>query len=131
MYDILKRQLFDVDLTMKWTRQRGEVGRALVRRPIRRLRAHREYALRPRRHGCGHAHDRCSLHHAGPVADTDEYRTVRKRAVYQAALESALLDGTVSDKERDVLATLADQLGLSAGDARAIERDLHAVAGVA
>ncbi len=58
------------------------------------------------------------------VEDTEEYRDRRAREIYQAALESALVDGTVTDRERDVLATLADQLGLSAGDARGIERDV-------
>lgn len=57
------------------------------------------------------------------VQDTAEYRTVRKREVYRAAIESAMLDGIVSEKERDVLATLQDHLGLSASEARDIERD--------
>ena len=60
------------------------------------------------------------------VQDTPEYRTVRKRAVYRAAVESAMQDGAVTEKERDVLATLADQLGLGAGEARAIEREARA-----
>ena len=56
------------------------------------------------------------------VQDTTEYRTVRKREVYRAAIESAMFDGVVSEKERDVLATLQDHLGLSASEARDIER---------
>jgi hypothetical protein len=56
------------------------------------------------------------------VHDTAEYRTVRKREVYRAATESAIRDGVVTEAERDVLATLADELGLTAGEARAIER---------
>lgn len=57
------------------------------------------------------------------VRDTAEYRTVRKREVYRAAAESAMADGAMSGKERDVLATLADQLGLSAREALDIERE--------
>ena len=60
------------------------------------------------------------------VEDTREFRTVQTREVYRAALESALADHRISEKERDVLATLADQLGLSAGEARALEREVAA-----
>ena len=61
------------------------------------------------------------------VQDTEEYRTVRKREVYRAAVESALQDGEVSEKERDVLATLAQELGLGAKDALDIERAAQTV----
>ena len=60
------------------------------------------------------------------VKETDESRMVRKREVYRAAVESALHDGVVTARERDVLATLAHQLGLSAGDARALEGEVEA-----
>lgn len=57
------------------------------------------------------------------VRDTEEYRMVRKREVYRAAVESALEDGQVTERERSVLATLADQLGLGAKEALDIERE--------
>jgi len=57
------------------------------------------------------------------VQDTDEYRTVRKREVYRAAVERALQDGEVSEKERDVLAALAQELGLGPKGALDVERD--------
>lgn len=47
---------------------------------------------------------------------------VRKRDVYVAALEGALVDGVVSERERDMLARLQDQLGLTATEARELER---------
>ncbi|MBW3583506.1 MAG: hypothetical protein KY455_10455 [Euryarchaeota archaeon] len=56
------------------------------------------------------------------VRDNEEYRTVRKRDVYLAALEGALVDGIVNDRERDMLVRLQDQLGLSATEARELER---------
>lgn len=56
------------------------------------------------------------------VSDTAEYRTVRKREVYLAAVESAMDDGEITDKERNVLATLADQLGLGVKETVEIER---------
>lgn len=60
------------------------------------------------------------------VHDTEEYRLVRKRDVYRAAWESALADGIVTDKERRVLATLQDKLGLTALDALAAEEEARA-----
>ncbi|HLE97817.1 MAG TPA: hypothetical protein VI997_10640, partial [Candidatus Thermoplasmatota archaeon] len=56
------------------------------------------------------------------VQDTDEYRTVRKREVYRAAVESALQDGIITEMERDVLATLQHELGIPAPEALRIER---------
>ncbi len=55
------------------------------------------------------------------VRDTPDYRARRTQEVYQAAWEQAIHDGIVTDAERDSLAALADSLGLSAGQARAIE----------
>lgn len=63
------------------------------------------------------------------VRDTDEYRTVRKREVYRATVEGALVDGKVTERERDMLARLQDELGLTATEARAIERKALAATG--
>lgn len=63
------------------------------------------------------------------VEDTPAYRERRGREIYAAAVESALIDGVITDAERDVLATLADQLDLSAGEARALERDVAGATG--
>lgn len=56
------------------------------------------------------------------VRDTEEYRTVRKHEVYLAAVESAMGDGELTEKERNVLATLADQLGLGVKETLELER---------
>lgn len=61
------------------------------------------------------------------VKETPAYLERRKREIYRAAIESAIRDGVVTEAERDVLATLADELGLSAGEARALERDVAGV----
>lgn len=53
---------------------------------------------------------------------------VRKREVVPAAVEGALQDGVVTERERDLLVRLEDQLGLSGTQARDIER--QTVAGV-
>lgn len=46
---------------------------------------------------------------------------MRKQEVFIAALTESLADGTLSDKDRNVLAALADKLGLSALEARRLE----------
>lgn len=62
------------------------------------------------------------------VQDTPEYRLVRKREVYLAALQSAAEDGEITDKERSVLATLATQLGLDPREVYELEREARAAA---
>ena len=56
------------------------------------------------------------------VEDTAAYRDNRARELYAAAWEAAMKDGTVTHKERDVLATLQEKLGLKPTEALAIER---------
>jgi len=62
------------------------------------------------------------------VEDTQTYRTVRKHEVYRAAVESALQDGEITERERNVLATVAEHMGLSTADARRIEQEVEPVA---
>jgi len=57
--------------------------------------------------------------------DTPEYAAFRKLQVYEAAVADAL-PGGISEKERALLRRLQDSLGISGGDAAAIERDLDA-----
>lgn len=58
------------------------------------------------------------------VEDTPEYRSTRARDLYLAALESACDDGVLSAKERSVLATLQDRLGIGAQEALKMEQSL-------
>lgn len=136
-YGILKHQLLDIDLRVKWTIRRGALVGAFVAAFFVVAAIAEQYlqrygvlvggiavglllfALRPLERAADRLADRAMPR----VHDSQEYRLIRKRQVYTAAVESAMQDGTVTDKERDVLATLADQLGLTAGEARAIERD--------
>jgi hypothetical protein len=135
-YGMLKHQLFDIDLKIKWTIRRGTlvgtfvgvfvVVAAVVEQWLQ------QYgvllggvavglmllALRP----LERAADRLANAAMPHVRDDAEYRTVRKREVYRATVEGALTDGAVSDRERDMLVRLQDQLGLSGTEARAIER---------
>ncbi len=59
--------------------------------------------------------------------NTPEYIAYRKMQVYEAAVAEALPDGNISDRERILLNTLRDSLGISAADAEALERELRSV----
>lgn len=134
---ILRTQLFDIDLKLKWTVRQGTIvafflaAFFVVSELAAQVLAPRLgtvsgilaagallFFLAPLQRLAERVSDR-----AMPgVRDTEEYRTVRKREVYQAAVESAMRDGRITDRERDVLATLADQLGLTHRDVGEIER---------
>ncbi len=60
------------------------------------------------------------------VTDTPEYVDRQKRAVYRAALEGAGEDGTISDRERSMLDRLIMQLGLASDVAASLEREIVA-----
>ncbi|HEV8358848.1 MAG TPA: hypothetical protein VGR28_00180 [Candidatus Thermoplasmatota archaeon] len=138
-YGILRTQMFDIDLRLRWTVKQSTVAAAFIGvffvvsegaqaafsetlGPIVGLAAAGllVFALAPLQRAAERVASTAMPH----VRDTAEYRLVRKREIYRAALEGALQDGVVTDKERDILARLQDQLGLSATEARALERDL-------
>ena len=58
------------------------------------------------------------------VQDTPEYLDARRLDVYRATLEGVVKDGNVSDKERKVLDHLRENLGISESDAQALEKAL-------
>lgn len=136
-YGILRSQLFDIDLKLKWTLRRGTLAAAFVgvffvasevaqlvlsdvAGPLAGILAAGLllFAMAPLQR----AADRMADSAMPRVRDTEEYRTVRKHEVYRATVEGALADGEITDRERDMLARLQDQLGLSGTEARAIER---------
>lgn len=137
-YGIFKSQLFDIDLKVKVTLRRGTVAAAFVAvffivselaqtllsdqmGPIAGVVAAGAlvFALAPLQR----AAERISDAAMPRVQDTAEYRVVRKREVYRAAVEGALEDGAVSNRERAMLARLADQLGLGPLEMHEIERE--------
>ncbi len=58
------------------------------------------------------------------VQNTPEYLETRRLEVYLAALEGVSEDGVVTDKERRVLNRLRDDLGVSTEAALALEKEL-------
>ena len=57
--------------------------------------------------------------------NTPEYAAHRKMQVYEAAVAEALPDGNISERERVLLNSLRDSLGISSVDAEALEQDLQ------
>lgn len=145
-YAMLKVQLFDVDLRLKWTIRQSTVAAAFVAvffvvsqlaqtvlqsslGPIAGVLAAGAlvFVLAP----LNRLAERVSDAAMPRVSLSPEYRTVRGREMYRAAIDSALEDGEITSKERRVLATLQDQLRISATEALDIERDAAAAKGVA
>jgi hypothetical protein len=56
--------------------------------------------------------------------NTPEYAAFRKMQVYEAAVDEALEEGGISDKERSLLNRLRDSLGVSESDAESIELEI-------
>jgi hypothetical protein len=138
-YGVLRTQLFDIDLKIKFVLRQSTVaamiaglfivasevlesmisvsgltlsvlvavGILIILRPMHR------FALR--------VTDRLM----SGVQDTPEYLDARKNSVYRAAIEGAVEDGIVTDKERRILDRLREELGISPDDAAQIENELQ------
>jgi hypothetical protein len=138
---LLRFQLFDFDLRVKWTLKRGTLV-AIILGAFFIVTALAEqylqqfgwvvggiavgallFALRPIERAIDRLADRAMPRTTG----TPEYLAQRKHEIYRAAIEDAMRDGSVSAKERALLLRLADNLGLSAEESTRIERDLLAV----
>jgi hypothetical protein len=140
-YAIIRHQLFDIDLKLKWTIKQSTVAAAFVAVFFTVSEVAQSvfqsslgsiagiiaagalvFAIAPLQRFA----ERVSETALPGVKDTAEYRLVRKREVYRAAIEAALADGEITGKERSMLASLQDQLGLSASDALELEREAAA-----
>lgn len=138
---LLREQLFDFDLKLKVNLQRGtvaaiflavfvvvaQVAQNLLEGAFGWLAGGAAagvlvFALAP----IQRAAERVARAAMPATQDTPEYRLVKKREVYLAALDGALADGTISEKERAALARIADQLGLTVSETVALEREAKA-----
>jgi len=136
-YGVLRRQLFDIDLKLKFALRQSTVAAmiagafflgseiletfvpvqgtvlgllsagaiVLLLRPVQRFAEAFASRLMP------------------GVADTPEYIDRQKHQVYRAALEGAVEDGIITDRERTILDRLVDQLGIGASAATRLERE--------
>jgi len=139
-YGILRTQLFDIDLRIRWTLKQSTVAGIFVALmffvsegastflsaelgSVAGLLAAAVlmYFLAPLQRFA----DRVASAAMPNTKNTPEYVAFRKMQVYESALAEAQSENGISDRERVLLNRLRDSLGISAADAEAIERELH------
>ena len=137
-YGVLRAQLFDIDLKLKFALRQGTVGAVfagafftgseLLERivPVEGtilgliVAGGIVLALRPvQRFG-----EVVASRVMRGVEDTPSYLESRKHEVYRATLEGTLEDGAITDRERAVLDRLREQLGISREEAELVEREM-------
>lgn len=138
-YGILKSQLFDIDLRIRWTVKQSTVAAAfftvfyLVTEGADRLLASElgnwiglvasaslVFFLTPLQRFA----ERVASLAMPNTENTPEYSAFRKLQVYEAALEEAIAGG-ISEKERALLNHLRNSLGIAPADAASLEHDLQ------
>ncbi len=139
-YGILRTQLFDIDLRIRWTIKQSTVAAVFV--AIFYLVSEGADRLLESEFGniAGLIASALVVFFLHPVQrfaervasatmpnteNTPEYAMFRKLQVYEAALTEALPDGSISERERVLLDRLRDSLGISTADADSIERELQ------
>jgi hypothetical protein len=138
-WGILQHQLFDIELRIKRGVQRSVVATAIAGAFFVGAYALEQFisvnnfvlgliaaaivtaAIQPLQRMAAKVADRLM-----PGVDTSEtYLMERKHEVYRNAIEAAMQDGTVTTKERAILAQLQASLGVSVAEALRIERDVQ------
>ena len=139
-YGVLRAQLFDIDLKLRFALQQGTVGALIAgaflvaSEVLERLFPVDGMALglllaflvavllKPMQAVAHH-----TANHLVPgIQATPEYLDRRRLTVYKAALEGAYEDGEVTSKERSILRTLREQLGIDEREAVDLERSFGA-----
>ena len=141
-YGVLRFQVLDVDLKLKWTVQRGTLAAVfaatffVVAELVQSVASTTlgvvggaaaagllVFAIQPLQR----AADRVAEVALPRVAATPEYLAERKVEVYRAAVESAHEEGGIDAKERAILDRLQAKLGLARHDADRVEAAVFAV----
>jgi len=140
-YGILRTQLFDIDLRIRWTIKQSTTAAAFIALMFLVSEAAEQFLsaelgpfagllaaavivffLAPLQHFA----ERVAAAAMPNTHHTPEYVAFRKMQVYEAALAEAQQEGGISNKERALLVRLRDSLGISETDALAIEQELVA-----
>jgi hypothetical protein len=139
-YGILRTQLFDIDLRIRWTIKQSTVAGIFIAVMFVISEGASEFLsdelgkvsgllaagvlmffLAPLQRFA----DRVASTTMPNTQNTPEYEAFRKMQVYEAAVTEALQQGGISQKERTLLGHLSDSLGISPGDAEVIELELE------
>lgn len=138
-YGILRTQLFDIDLKIKWTIRQSTLAAAIVSIIFVVTEAADRFLTSELGNLAGLLAAALVVFFLAPLQrlaervasaampntkSTPEYLAFRKMQVYEAAVGEALQEGGISKKERSLLGHLRESLGISAEDAEAIEREL-------
>ncbi|MBI4394015.1 MAG: hypothetical protein HY556_09510 [Euryarchaeota archaeon] len=145
-YGILKTQLFEIDLKIKWTIRRGTVVGAfllvfLTVAEVVQILVSDAFGIAAGLAAVGSlffvrqrlqkAADGLADTVMPSVGENEEYPTSRKADVYRATVEEILGDRAVTEKERSILNRLREKLELGDETAAAIEREALSARGVA
>lgn len=137
-YGMLRTQLFDIDLRIKRTLKRSTVAAAFVAAYFLVSEIAANYLSSQLGTVLGLTCTAALIFFLEPIQRaaqrltdaampntraTPEYESYRKLQVYEAALQTALENGEVSERERQVLNTLIQSMGIDANAAEALERD--------
>jgi len=139
-YGILRTQLFDIDLRIRWTIKQSTVAAVfvavvyLVSEGADRFLSSElgtlagllasavvVFFLAPLQRFA----ERVASAAMPNTENTPEYKAHRKMQVYESAVAEALQEGGISPKERALLTRLRDSLGIAPADAEALERELE------
>jgi hypothetical protein len=138
-YGILRTQLFDIDLRIRWTVKQSTLAAVFVTIVYLFSEGADRYLSTELGNYAGLLASAIVVFFLAPLQrfaervasvtmpntqNTPEYAAYRKLQVYESALADALLEGGISDKERSLLNTLRDTLGISSTDAATMEQDL-------
>ena len=139
-YGILRTQLFDIDLRIRWTIKQSTLAAAVV--SIMFLLSEGADRLLSAELGntAGLLAAALVVFFLAPLQrfaervasvampntqNTPEYAAHRKMQVYESAVAEALQEGGISKKEHALLDRLRDSLGISPTDAETLERELQ------
>ena len=141
-YGILLTQLFDIDLRIKWTIKQSTLAGIFVAIIFLISEGASQFLSAELGNIAGllaaavvmfflaplqRFADRVASAAMPNTQNTPEYAAFRKLQVYEAAVDEALQEGGISQKERSLLIRLRDSLGISETDAVAIELELQTV----
>jgi len=140
-YGILRTQLFDIDLRIRWTIKQTTVAAALLAVVFLVSEGVSAFLSAELGNVAGLLAAAVVVFFLAPLQrfaervastampnteNTPAYTTFRKMQVYETAVAEAREGGGISAKERALLIRLRDSLGICESDAEAIERDLGA-----
>ncbi len=141
-YGILRTQLFDIDLRIRWTIKQSTLATVFVTLIFLISEGADRFLSAELGNFAGLLAAAVVVFFLAPLQrfaegvasvampnteNTPEYAAHRKMQVYEAAFAEAQQEGGVSDKERSLLNRLRDSLDISLSDAETLERELQSV----